>query len=382
MRFIQIGLLLVMLLNLTGCGSKVEMDEMTFIYALFVDSGKEPGTVTLTISTPLPNRLMSGQMSGSGSGDGKAYSTVTKTAPSITEGLRAIQKDLTRRLSISHIKVIVVGKDYAKRGIGDLFEWFKREPGFPLGTYVLASPGTAKEMTKLTPIFEQLPSQVLEDFAAEKYMLDTSVQDCLIADESDLGFALTYLSYGTKTKQNEQSQKEYWAGIQGAMLFEKNKMKAIVKTQEGQALAWALGGLRLPNYSLKLNDNHLKVGAIFVKTGSSKSVRLSGNKPVFTVKIKGKASIIYLDNPDNLDQVTLNRLIRNALQQKVDAEVSEAIQSTQKAGADILHLGLLLEWNHPRIWNQLRDRWTDYYTQHAKIDVVTDFNLVDFGSEK
>lgn len=64
MRAVKLGMALLLLFNLTGCWSKTELDKLTFIYGIFIDKGKEPGTVEVTISSPLPNRLMSGAQEG------------------------------------------------------------------------------------------------------------------------------------------------------------------------------------------------------------------------------------------------------------------------------------------------------------------------------
>jgi len=382
MKLIKLGISILLLINLTGCWSKVELDELTFVYGLFIDTGEEPGTVEITISTPLPNRLMTGQQSGSGSGDGKAYSTVSKTAANVPDAIRTIQKDLTRQLSLSHIKVIVVGREYAKLGIGELLEWIKREPSFPLGTFVVASPGRAKAVTRLTPIFEQLPSQVLKNFASDHYMMNTTVKDCLFAEASGMGFALTYLSFGKKSETAEQGKPEYWAGIQGAMLFRDNQMKGILQTKEGESLAWAKGQLKFPVYTLPLNEGKGNISALFVSDKSAKSVTMSSKGPVFHVKLKGTASITYIKNPQNINAIMLNREIIDALEKRVVADVSKALKATQEAGTDILYLGMLLEWNYPDEWRKLRDQWADYYAHEADIEVTADFNIDDFGSEK
>lgn len=382
MRTLKLGLILLLLINLTGCWSKVELDELIFIYGLYIDPGKEPGTVEVTISAPLPNRLMSGEQAGSGSGDGKTYATVSKTAATLPEAISSIQKDLTRQINLAHLKVVVIGKEYAQQGISELLEWFKRDPGFPLGTYIMASPGSAKEITQLTPVFEQQPSQVLMEFAQEKFMFDTTVKDCLLAEASRMGFAMTYLSFGQKSEVSEQGKPEFWAGIQGAMLFNKTKMTGTLKIKESKALAWAEGHLRFPLYSITWNDGKGAATAIFVSAKSSKNVTMSSNGPVFKVQLKGRTSILYKKDFKNTNLEDEERLIVTTLQNIVSKDVATAIQKTQEAGSDVLHLGLLMEWNYPKKWEKLREQWDDYYAHDADIQVTADFQIDDFGTEK
>ncbi|WP_339315289.1 Ger(x)C family spore germination protein [Paenibacillus sp. FSL R10-2734] len=384
MRILKIGVIVILLLNVTGCrSSKVELDELTFVYGVFIDKGKEAGTVEITINAPLPNRLNStGQPASSGGGDGNTYSTVSKTAQTIPDAMLLIQKDLTRQLSLSQLKVIVLGKAYAEQGISELLLWIEREPSLPLGTYVMASPGSAKEMITLTPIYEQLPSDVLKNFGSEKYMFSTTIKDCLFAEASGVGFAINNLSFGKKEETSNEGKSQYWAGIQGAMLFQKDKMKGTLKFKEGRALAWASGRLKLAVYSVDWDEGQSAASVVFVSTKSSKKINLTDKGPVFTVKLKGKASVIYLRDSKNRDQEELSHIITERLSDKVTSNLTEAIRYSQEAGADILKLGLLLEWNDPKQWKQLKERWEDYYAHEADIKVKTDFRIVDYGTAK
>lgn len=211
MKPLKLILVLVLLMNLTGCWSKLELDELTFVYGLFIDVGEEPGTVEVTISSPLPNRLGSGAQEG-GSGDGKSYSMVSKTAPTIPEAILLIQKDLSRKMEASHLKIIVLGKQYAKQGIGDMLEWFQRQPENSLGTYIMAAPGKAKEIPLLTPVFEQLPDQVLNNMARQKVLFSTTIRDCILSESYHMGYAMNYLSFGKKSETSEQGRKNIGAG--------------------------------------------------------------------------------------------------------------------------------------------------------------------------
>ncbi|OMD92867.1 hypothetical protein BSK49_00300 [Paenibacillus odorifer] len=383
MRTLKIGVVILLLLNLTGCwSSKVELDELTFVYGLFIDVGKEAGTVEITINSPLPNRLNSGSQPSSGGGDGNSYSTVSKTADTIADAMLLVQKDLTRQLSLSQLKIIVLGKAYAEQGIGELLLWIRREPSLPLGTYVMASPGSAKEMNTLTPIYEQLPSDVLRSFGTEKYMFSTTIKDCIFAEASGVGFAINNLSFGKKEETTKEGKPQYWAGIQGAMLFQNEKMKGILKLKEGRALAWAAGKLKLSVYSVTWDGGESAASVVFVSTKSSKKVKITDKGPVFTVKLKGKASVIYLRDPKKRNLEEISNIITEKLSDKVTANLTEAIRLSQKAGADVLQLGMLLEWNDPKLWKQLRERWDNYYAHEADIKVKTDFRIVDFGTAK
>lgn len=386
MKLIKQAVIILMLLNLTGCWSKVELDELTFIYGLYIDVGKEPGTVEVSISSPLPNRLMSGTQAGSGTGDGKAYTLVSKTARTIQDATIMIQKDLSRHLEISHIKIVVLGKEYAQQGIGKVLEWFERKPEFPLDTYIMAAPGKAKDIFKLTPVFEQNPDQVLMNIANENILFSTSVKDCLLAEASDMGYAMNYLSFGKKEETSEQGKTEYWAGVQGVMLFQDAKMKGILDVKQSRALAWGAGRLagrlELPEYTITWDEEGKgSASAIFQSNSASRTVKMTSEGPVFQIKVKGRASITFLEDSEGRSVNDLSPLIKRKLQERIVKEISNSVRSVQEAQIDVLQLGMVVEWKYPKAWNKLRERWYDYYA-NAEIKVTADFTIEDFGSER
>ncbi|MBY0011321.1 Ger(x)C family spore germination protein [Paenibacillus typhae] len=386
MKLLRMGLALLLMFGLTGCWSKVELDKLTFIFGMYVDAGAEPGTVELSISTPLPNRLASGTLPGTA--QGKNYSTVTKTAHSITDAIILIQKDLSRRLEISHIKAIVIGKEYAANGIHELLEWCKRQPEIPMGAYIMAAPGKAKETAGLSAIFEQLPDQVLRNFSELNLTYATTIRDCLLAESNNMGYAMNFLSFGEKPEEKDQGEPVKWAGVQGVMLFNGMKMAGTLNSDESRALSWAAGDLSghltLPMYTVIWNEQESKgkASALFYSDTVSRKVRMTEDGPVFHIRLKGKASITLFDDNNTDEAVDHSSLVRRKLEERITSEVRKAIEHAQKAGADVLQLGMLLEWNHPREWKKLKERWSDYYADRAKIVVTTDIRIVDFGASK
>ncbi|UQZ36598.1 Ger(x)C family spore germination protein [Paenibacillus sp. PK3_47] len=384
MKPLKIALCLILLLNLTGCWSKLELDELTFIFGMYIDSGKEPGTVEVSINAPLPNRLLSSTQSGGS--QGKSYSLVTKTAPTITDAVIMIQKDLSRRLEISHIKAVVIGKEYAEQGISEVLDWFKRQPEFPIGTYIMAAPGKAKEIAKLSPVFEQLPDQVLMDFSSQNLTFATTVRSCLLAEANNMGYAMNYLSFGENPDVKEQGEPLKWAGVQGVMLFRKAAMRQVLNTEDSRSLAWAAGNVAghvaLPMYTVKWEeDGKGTASALFYSNHASKKVKMSSDGPVFYIKLKGKASITYFRDAEGHGANEKSGVILQKLREKVIADVTRSIKATQKAGADVLQLGMLMEWNHPAEWKKLQEKWDEEYRE-AQIVVSADLSIEDFGSVK
>lgn len=376
MKWIKLGTTLCLLLSLTGCWSKVELDEVTFIFGLFVDVGNQPNSVEVTVVSPLPIRFQEN------SGGGKKYESVSKTARTIPEAVIGIQKELTRRLSFSHIKAVVIGEEYARQGISELLEWVERVPEFPIGTYVMATPTKAKELTKLSPVFEQSPTEVLLGLASEDFYFKTTIKDCLFAETASLGYIMNYLSVKEQKPTTTKEEGDKWVGIQGGMLFHKGKMTGIIKEGLAEMIAWSLNKPQSLVYSIAWNNNQSAASTFFVKTKSSRSVKMTSNGPTFTIKLKSAVSVDFLKKGQNEAKTKLSPIILRKLDEKISSMLLEAIKMTQKMKTDVFQLGMLLEWNYPEYWNQVRHKWDDYYSNELKINVGTQFYIDNFGSEE
>lgn len=377
MRWIKVLCILIPVLLLTGCWSKVEIDEQTFIFGMYIDKGDSPGTVKVSISSPLPNRMMSGQQAGNSGNSGKPYAIVTKTDDTIPDALRNIQKDLTRRLNFGHTRVVVVSHEYAEKGISELLDWINKEPNFHLSAFLVTAPGTAKEITELVPLYEQLPAEVLRKMILQHSLLSTSVKECLIARASAMGFAVNQLSFGTEVMPSENNQQEKWAGLQGLSLFQKDKLVGTLELDESIALAWANGTLGRQVMSIIWDDGASRASILFTQLKAKKHLRMTDEGPRFEIELTGKGDLLSIQDNRHQDANEVNQLIEERLEKKALKDLDAAIKSTQRARADVLSLGLLMEWNYPKQWKKYSQE--DYYNRipiktSVHIDVKNNIN--------
>lgn len=366
---------------LIGCTpnlTKVEINQQAFVFALYVDKGKQEGNVEVTISAPLPNRLTSGKQSG-GQGNGAPYAMITRESSTIQDALSLIQRDITRRFDFSHARVVIVGRSYAEAGLEDLMDWLQREPTTTLNIYLMVAPGDAKKVAGLTPIFEQMPSEVLMRIEDQHNVIPTRLRDCLYAESGNQGYALTYLSAGLKPKVVEQDKPEPWTGVQGIALFQNHKMLATVPLKESLAVSWAVNEIKGPLYTISWDEKG-KASIFLIATKSSRSIRMVSGHPVFTIRLSGTGDVIYKRNHNQYDTRQVKQLMERELNKQITEDLRKALHTSQRVGADVLQLGMLVDWNYPNHWKQVRANWSDYYKNEVEIEVVTDIRIRNFGS--
>lgn len=369
MKLMKTGMALGLLIALTGCWSSVEINERAFIFALYIDKGTVNNTVDVTVSTPLPNRLVSGQQVGSGGGQGAPYAMVTRSGGSIPEALNQVQRDLTRKLDFSHTRVIVIGKKYAEEGIGDLLNWIQRERFIDLSTYIMQSSENARSIAELTPVYESMPSFVLRRFAIQNHMISTKAKDCLLGQLANTGFPLIYLSSDVVPMIGDKNQPERWAGQHGLALFQKDRFRGALDLEHSQMLGWAGGGLNQPVFDVSWDGGASKASVLFNDTKSYKEARMGPSGPLFTVKLKGTGDIISLHDTKKRTPEEIQRIIVRELSDQLHGRLSIALRKTQELGTDVLQFGNILEANYPEAWKSLRSEWEKKYRTDADFTV-------------
>ncbi|MBP2001481.1 spore germination protein KC [Paenibacillus shirakamiensis] len=380
MRRFRFILFLLPIVFLTGCWSKVEIDEQTFVFGMYVDQGKEPGTVEVTLGSPLPNRLSSGQQAGSNGGGGKSFSMTTKNALTVPDALRLIEAELTRRLNFGHTKMIVVGHTYAQAGIHDLLDWLDREPSFHSNAFIITAPGSAKDISQLVPLYEQMPGEVLRKMVMQRSLFTTRVKDALISTTIGEGFATDLLSFNTiqDTGQNEDSK---WVGVQGGALYEGDKLKGQLMIEQSRALAWAIGNLGRQVYSITWNGDKSRASVLFHTLKAKKDVKMTADGPLFEISLDATGDLIYKRDPQNLKDLEINPLVVKLLKAKIEKDMHGAIRETQKVEADVLQFGMNLDWKYPKEWEKLKKHWSSYYKNDLKYQVHIDLNVKNTNNQ-
>lgn len=372
---------LIPLIFLTGCWSKIEVDEQVFVFAMYVDKGQKPGTVAVTISSPLPNRLTSGQQAGSGGGSGKPYAMISKSADTVSDAFRELQKDLTRRLNFGHTREVIIGKDYAEAGIGDLLDWMDKEPSFHISSFLAVAPAKAREVAELNPLYEQMPAEVLRKMNLQHTMFSTSVRECLIAHYSKVGYATNLMFIGEEPIPSENEQHEKWAGIQGAALFHDDQLKGTLGTEEARALAWAAGRLGRMAFSVTWDDGSSRASVLFNVLKSNKNVKMTPDGPKFTINLKGSGNLIYKKDTKQRSDTEITDIITKLLKSMIEKDLNSALDMTRNFGSDALQLGLLLEWKYPGYWKNIREDWPEYYKTHSEIEVKAKVDVTNITNE-
>lgn len=154
-------ILLFCLCFLTGCDNSDGVETKAYVIALGVDKG-----IVNKFKLSLQVAILSGssESSGSDSGSSSEPSTVLSVeCSSIDSGINLINSYISKKINLSHCKVIIFSEELAKNGISDLIFNLSSNIEIRPRCHVLISRCNAVDFLKQSsPIFESNPANYYE----------------------------------------------------------------------------------------------------------------------------------------------------------------------------------------------------------------------------
>jgi len=275
--------------------------------------------------------------------------------------------------------VIVFGQAYAREGIEDTMEWIARQPLFHLSSYVMVTSGRAKDISDLTPVFEETPSDVLREFSTEENLLKTQMLSIFTADKMNQGYATSMLGSKKTAMVSEEGESKKWVSQIGGTIFRQMHMVGTLSADEARAVAWA--GENLDSMTISVRTKKQKASMTLYNTHCDIQAKLQNGEPHFIINLTGKAELNSVIPVLKAKDIVGTKDIEQAANEKLNAHLTRALQTAKQQGADILRLGYRLEWRHPQVWKKLRPTWVNYVKNDLQFTVNTNINIQFVGSE-
>jgi spore germination protein KC len=375
MRALKWSIVLSSLL-LTGCWSSYEINDRSFVTAMYVDKGND-GQMEITLSFPLPNRLVPGGVGGVGA-TGNPYAQVSSMGKTVTDAYHKMQLDLPREISWGHARIIVISEDMAKEGIGPILEFIVREPKLNINNAILIAPGKAKNIEKLAAAFEQFPSEIVREFTQEKITLYTTPKDFLKTENGDMIAGL--LTKGKKKMLSEKGKEELWVGTGGMAMFHNYKMVGKIDPKEGDGALWLRNSIKSTVVTIKSPTDKKDISLLVLR--SKTKIRLSKNKPLtFDVYVTAEDDIS--ESQSNIDVTNAKNIyqLERIAEKDITDRIEKAFKASKEVKADVFQFGAYLSWYKPKIWKKVKEDWPSVYHDKVKLNIHVDLKIKRPGAE-
>jgi len=107
-KIVIIGILSFLL---TGCGDRTELEEEAFVVVMGIDKAKEKGSIDVTYQIANPQV---GSTDRSKAENEPPSEIITITAPDLSTARQMANISITRKVMLSHVKIVIVGEKLAR----------------------------------------------------------------------------------------------------------------------------------------------------------------------------------------------------------------------------------------------------------------------------
>lgn len=378
-RHLKWSLLLILILLLSGCAGKRELNDLALVMAVGIDKGEGENAfkVTAQIARPADARGQTGAPSGQ---TGEPILTIVGQGESLFDAIRDLSSFTTRNVFWAHNQVIVINEDLAKEGIAQVIDFFTRNSELRMRTWVVITPEKASTLVSTVTGLELIPGEALNklfrygeisNVAPNSQIMD--VQAAYLSQSSQPIIARVSLKeVMVSNKKPEKGPTIKQVDLAGAGVFQEDRLVGVLKPEETRALMLFTerlksGVVTTPckskperTVSVELRDQMFQVTPHF-----------KGSQISFTAEYDAFAMVVEAGCPFSIDDQEQVTKLEQAVEKKLKKEIDTTINKVQKEyKTDVFELGKVFHNEYPGYWKQIADDWEEVFpTVDIKVSV-------------
>ncbi|MBU8917198.1 Ger(x)C family spore germination protein [Bacillus sp. FJAT-29953] len=377
------------LILLTSCWNRRELNQLGIVIGMGID--KVDGKFLVTTQVVNPSEIAA----SIGSGGNTPVVVYQEEGTTIFEAIRRMTTESPRKLYFSHLRLLVFGEEFAKKGIGKSLDFLTRDPELRTDFYItIAKNSKAGDVLKVLTAIEKIPVQQLYDslLTSEKQWAPTLpiTLDQLNSDLIDEGMDVKLtgliikgpLQAGESLGKYQQSQAETYLQFDEVGVFKKDKLLGWLTTDESKGLNYALGNVKSTIVTIPCPEKGL-ASIKLIHTKTELKTKVSGGEPTGNIKITaaGKLGDVYCKTLDLSKPETINQLEWKA-EKKMKDNILKALHASQKKyKLDPFGFGEAARRVNPDYWHSVKKDWQQVFGK-MPVNVEVSVKIHDVGMIK
>ncbi|MGE7624948.1 Ger(x)C family spore germination protein [Viridibacillus sp. NPDC096237] len=385
-RITIIIFLLSFTLLLNGCWSKRELNELAIVVALGIDKIDDEFEVSMQIVNP--GEISSKQTSG------KRSPVVTYHAKgkSVFEALRRMTTLTPRKPYMSHLQMLVIGKELAADGIIQSLDLLARDHEIRNDFYiVVADQSTANEVLNvLTPI-EKVPANKMKNSneGSQKSWATTSTIQLdklinnLISDGKSTVLSTIEIVGDTKLGIDQTNVERIKTPVlleyTGLSVFKEDKLVGKLNEEESQGYNYLKDELKstIEIMSCPKGGN---LSTEIIKSKTKVKGKIINGSPSIDVTINVDQNIGEVECDIDLSKIKTIHMINKSTSKLIKEKIKKTLDSIQKKyRADVVGFGDAIHRADPKEWKKIKGNWESLFPE-LKVNVKVKVNTRGLGT--
>ncbi|MCM3699541.1 Ger(x)C family spore germination protein [Paenibacillus macerans] len=364
------GFLLIMLLPalLSGCWERKELNELAFVLGYGLD--KEGDQFKVSMQVVIPSEIATSTTAKGGGMPVTVYDFKVKT---IYEALHEFTLASSRSSYLGHIRVLVLGEELARDGIGKVLDVIirSREPRSDFYIMVARDAQASEVLQFLTPL-DKLPANRLY-YSLQKSSKATArttpvtidkLVNRLVAEGRNVALSGIEIvgdrSVDGGAKNLESTRPKASLLLRGLGVFRKDKLLGWLNEMETIGYNYIMGEVSGSAGPVMGEDGKPIVMEV-LRSSTKRKVKIIGGEPHIYITVRATVNVESTQSTDRLDD---DRMIRE-LEKKSEERIIYLMENAadhiiEKYNSDILGFGQLIYQSHPKVWEKLKEERETY----------------------
>lgn len=374
-------LIILMLLIVTGCWNRKELDQISIATAIGIDKHGDHYNVSV--------QLLNSDEITSTKGVGQRQPVVTlqmSSGGTIFESFRKLTMSSPRKILSSHLRIVVLGEELAKDGISKVLDLISRDPEARSDfNILLARNATANDILQVLTPLEKIPANKLYSslVSSEKNWGVTADVDLhqLIYDLVDPGKDPVLSSIHIKGDPKKAKSRENLSSVlppaileyKSLGVFHKDQFVGWLTDRESKGYNYALSNLQSTVVALPCQDGG-KMSIELISTSSKIKARFVDQQPQGFVNVSVEANIGEVACKLNLNSTYTIQAIEEQLNEEIKQTILDSVAKAKSYKSDIFGFGAAIHRANYKQWNLMKENWDQAFvdlpvqvTVHAKI---------------
>lgn len=376
LRAAALPLIATIMATATGCWNRREIETVGFVLAAGVDEAREEGKIQLTVLIAKPFAIGAG-VGTHGTTEEKPFWVVSTTGYTVFEAVRNLLSQSPRRPFWAHNRFIVVGEEFARKGIGDVLDWFDRNGESRRRAWIVAAKGAkASDLLQTEFELERMPPEgAMGLLQAARTGLSTVGEEMLNDFLQKLeGEGIDPIATRAEIVPRPQEfdirgelKREKIGGalrLTGAAVFKDDRLVGWLNKPETRGFNWIMGKVRSGIIVIeKPGEEGRFIGLEILRAKGGFKPEVKDGRVTVTVKVEAEANVGDVQGfVDFIKSPELWASMERRMATVIENEVLAAVAKAQEFGSDIFGFGAELNRRDPKKWaDEFRDRWDEEF---------------------
>ncbi|WP_186578000.1 Ger(x)C family spore germination protein [Aquibacillus kalidii] len=377
----------ILLLFITGCWNRRELNDLAISLGEGIDL--EGDSYRISTQIVIPGEIASKSTGSSSNIPVRLFTTKEDT---VFEAMREMTTVSPRIIYHSHLRVLVIGEELARKGIDEVLDYFSRDHELRTDFYiVIAKDTSAENVLSILTAIEKIPANSIVSSleTSEKtwapttaVKLDELIQDLVTEGKNPVlpGIEIIGDPSNGKSKQNIESiTPSSYLKYSSIAVFKKGKMLGWLDREQSKGYNLIMNNVESTIADVRCPDKK-KFNFEIKKSQAEVTANVRNNTPKINVSIKAEGNIGEMNCELDLTKQTTIEKLQKLIESDLKHVVQDAIKSVQdEYSVDIFGFGDTIHRSDKNSWKSLKKEWNEKHFSELEVDVKVDVKIRRLG---